>query len=265
MTVYSMKKMSRKFLIPLIILSGCLIHFNVFSQNTEEIIVFKNGTRITGTLMGSTHPDSVAVLTCEPVIRVFGRDQIVETKPELKKGNNKRAFSHEQGIVIGLDGGVLYGFDTDWDPMIGGALRLSIGYAFNKHMEAGLLTGVEGIGGPLAPFQAYYSYIVPFSESAFITTLNAGYALPLIQQDDDWHDTNNMGGVALGLEVGIIRPSGFFISTGYRFQRIRIDEKWEPWYYAENNSFILAETNENTRTTINLMQRFVFRLGFRFN
>ena len=252
---------------PRLLLCGCLMTLSAFSQMKEETVVFKNGTRITGIPVTSKHPDSVSFLIYEPVIRTYSREDIAEISTNNPiRSSGSRPFAHKPGLFLGIDWGVLHGYDPDGDPLFGGAFRIQAGYAFKNNMEAGLHTGVEGIGGPLVPFQAFYTYVLPMDESALFGTIHTGYAVPLITEDNEWMEKRNFGGVALGADLGIRKNAGrsshFYISGGYRFQRIHIEERWNPMWWS--STWIPEKDEENLKTTINLMHRFVLRVGFRF-
>ena len=228
-------------------------------QNEFDALYLNNGSVLRGKVLESTPGQGVKIEMVGNNILVIPESEVQkivmrETEPETasKSGQPSRIEVHPQVHLFG-------GSDQSW------GFTVSTAYAFPFRLSVGAGTGVEWFNTAMLPMFAYVSYkILPGKWSPYLYA-QAGYALSLEKNQDNYYyyygDQKNHGGILAGAGAGIRKDfsnhSAITFSVGYRFQQSRMTSEYDYWYDGDPDHKVKTERTEQ-------FNRIALSLGFLF-
>lgn len=226
----------------------------VSSQKRErQRVVLNDGSVLTGTIVADSD-DFLKIKMKRPQVITLSKAHVFST------GTTRRSayyFGETNGYSIRLSTSLLAGGNETGN--IGSAsIHLSNDYQFKSGLAAGFGTGIEQLDVVVMPvygelrYQPFKTRLTPF------IWIKSGYGIPLSNTDGGGYYgnyTESIGGLMFNAGTGVAlytwNRNGINIGIGYRYQRLRFEDKHR-W------------TNEISNELVTSYERIEVQFGFIF-
>jgi len=227
----------------------------VSSQKRErQKVVLNDGSVITGTIVADSN-DFLKIKIKRPQVITLSKAHVFST------GTTRRSqyyFGEAKGYSIRLSTSLLAGGNERGN--IGSlSIHLSNGYQFKSGLAAGFRTGIEQLDVVVMPvygdlrYQPFKTRMTPF------IWIKSGYGIPLSNNGKGVYYygnyTESIGGLMFNVGTGVAlytwNRNGINIGIGYRYQKLRFEDK-NRW------------TNEISNELVTSFKRIEVQFGFIF-
>jgi hypothetical protein len=248
------------------------------AQNKPTSTVYlKNGSVIKGRIIENNPGESVKIQTADKSIWVFKSTEVekIDTLSSVMKATQNDPINNlKKGYFTQAQFELMPSKKNSDEGTVPSFLAVA-GYQFNKHLSAGIGSGVEAYHISMMPLFAEGRYYFLNDHYTPFINLKSGYAFPLENGKDNLRNIKliSHGGIMAGAEVGFIKslsPKTFLtFSIGYRYQHLRQTAQTTQYYtYYPSSSDYMPMTGFYTYTGDRKIStdfhRIVMTLGIRF-
>lgn len=217
----------------ILILSILVSTLGLKAQKLTDVVYFKNGSIIKGTLVEQSDT-LIKIETCCGSIFAYKPDEIIEIKHE--KYRAEKAIK-EKGYMNYTSMGVLIGTGRN-EKEAPFSLIMEHNYRINKYASIGILTGLETLNEAVLPVGINGKAMIPlYKGGAAYLGFTGGYSISLEKPPmiNYYEVTAAKGGILINPEIGFVAASGsngsFFMAIGYRYNQLNYER--EDYFFPE--------------------------------